>query len=164
MQGVQSRMVQAVEAGRLWSRPHRAIRWDCRVPGVVQPFLPHGAQYDQADFPENPRYPGLRDRRRNSGTLPLAEVLPASEPNCQRLGGRLWRPLGPDQLSARAQARRAVPGPRCHGRHYGPLIPALPWLLGFARDRRARNFFLGLAAITVVVTALTDWTADTSRA
>jgi hypothetical protein len=38
-----------------------------------------------------------------------------------------------------------------------PLIPALPWLFGFARDRRARNFFLGLAAISAIVTALTDW-------
>jgi hypothetical protein len=44
-----------------------------------------------------------------------------------------------------------------------PLIPALPWLLGFARDRRARNFFLGLAAISAIVTALTDWKAEPSR-
>lgn len=36
-------------------------------------------------------------------------------------------------------------------------LPALPWLLGFAGHRRARNFFLALTAITVVVTALTDW-------
>jgi hypothetical protein len=43
-----------------------------------------------------------------------------------------------------------------------PLIPALPWLLGFARDRRARNFFLGLAAITAIVTLLTDWQSPTT--
>jgi len=38
-----------------------------------------------------------------------------------------------------------------------PVFPVLPWLLGFARDRRGRNFFLALAAITAVVAALTDW-------
>lgn len=39
----------------------------------------------------------------------------------------------------------------------GLALPALPWLLGFASDRRARNFFLGLTGITMIVTALTDW-------
>ena len=43
------------------------------------------------------------------------------------------------------------------------VLPALPWLLGFARHRGARNFFLGLAAVTVVVTLLTDWDADAAR-
>ena len=59
--------------------------------------------------------------------------------------------------------KRALPF-KAHGAldaMMAPLIPALPWLLGFARDRRARNFFLALAAVTVVVTALTDW--DSSR-
>src|SRR5215217_4232328 len=124
-------MVEAVEAGLLWSRPHRAIRWNCKVAVPIPAISSSGAQYDQADFPENPRYPGLRDRRRNSGTLRLAEVLPSREPNRQGLGGRLWRPLGPDQLSARAQARRAVPGPRCHGRYYGPPDPGASLAPGF---------------------------------
>lgn len=39
----------------------------------------------------------------------------------------------------------------------GAAVPALPWLLGFAGERRARNFFLGLTGITLLVTALTDW-------
>lgn len=39
----------------------------------------------------------------------------------------------------------------------GLALPMLPWALGFANDRRARNFFLGLTAITATVTALTDW-------
>jgi hypothetical protein len=39
----------------------------------------------------------------------------------------------------------------------GALLPALPFVLGFGRDRAARNFFLGLAAVTVAVTMLTDW-------
>jgi hypothetical protein len=37
------------------------------------------------------------------------------------------------------------------------VLPALPWVLGFARHKAARNFFLALTAVTVVVTALTDW-------
>jgi hypothetical protein len=41
----------------------------------------------------------------------------------------------------------------------GVLLPAAPWILGFARDRRGRNLFLGLAAVSMVVTALTDWNA-----
>jgi hypothetical protein len=55
--------------------------------------------------------------------------------------------------------RRAVP----LGAHaaidsvMGLAIPAIPWVLGFASNRRARNFYLALAGITVVVTALTDW-------
>jgi hypothetical protein len=39
----------------------------------------------------------------------------------------------------------------------GAATPALPWLLGFADNRKARNFFLGLTAVTVAVTLLTDW-------
>ncbi len=56
---------------------------------------------------------------------------------------------------------RAVPF-RAHGAvdtAMGVLLPAVPWLFGFARDHRARNFFFGLAALTVLVTALTDWDA-----
>jgi hypothetical protein len=46
----------------------------------------------------------------------------------------------------------------------GFAIPALPWLLGFARHRAARNFFLGLTAITIVATLFTDWERDTVAA
>ncbi len=55
--------------------------------------------------------------------------------------------------------RRVVPF-RTHGwvdRAMGLAIPALPWVLGFSRHRRARNFFLGLTGVTMAVTALTDW-------
>lgn len=38
-------------------------------------------------------------------------------------------------------------------------LPAMPWLLGFAEHRPARNFFLGLTAMSLVVAALTDWDA-----
>lgn len=37
-----------------------------------------------------------------------------------------------------------------------PVLGAAPWLFGFAKDRTARNFFLGMAAITAVVTSLSQ--------
>lgn len=37
-----------------------------------------------------------------------------------------------------------------------PVIAAAPWLLGFADDKPARNFFLGMAAVTAVVTSLSQ--------
>ena len=57
-------------------------------------------------------------------------------------------------------ARRMVPF-RTHGiaeAVSGLALPAMPWALGFARHRRARNFFLGLTGLTFAVAALTDWT------
>ena len=62
----------------------------------------------------------------------------------------------------RPALKRAVPL-KAHGAAdavLGLAIPALPWLLGFSENRRARNFFLALTGITMVVTALTDWDAD----
>jgi hypothetical protein len=61
--------------------------------------------------------------------------------------------------------KREVPF-QAHGtvdRVMGLVIPALPWVLGFARDRRARNFFLALAGVTILVTALTDWNSEQSE-
>ena len=37
-----------------------------------------------------------------------------------------------------------------------PVLAGAPWLFGFARDRRARGFFLAMAAVTAVVTSLTQ--------
>lgn len=59
-------------------------------------------------------------------------------------------------------ARRLVPFP-AHGVAEGALgaaLPLLPKLLGFSHDRAAGNFLLGLTAVTAVVAALTDWTAN----
>ena len=55
--------------------------------------------------------------------------------------------------------KRAIPF-KAHGAAEvvtGLALPALPWALGFADNRAARNFFLGLTAVTAVVAALTDW-------
>ena len=45
----------------------------------------------------------------------------------------------------------------------GMALPAMPWLLGFASDRKARNSLLALAGITMTVTALTDWKTGRKR-
>lgn len=42
----------------------------------------------------------------------------------------------------------------------GMALPFLPKLLGFDDDRRARNFFLGLTALTAVTALMTDWNAS----
>ena len=58
-------------------------------------------------------------------------------------------------------ARKAVPF-KSHGATeimLGLALPFLPRLLGFDDDRRARNFFLGLTALTAVTALLTDWNA-----
>jgi hypothetical protein len=39
-------------------------------------------------------------------------------------------------------------------------LPVLPWALGFADHRAARNLCFGLTALTLVVAALTDWNRD----
>ena len=37
-----------------------------------------------------------------------------------------------------------------------PALAAAPWLFGFADDKPARDFFLAMAAVTAVVTSLTQ--------
>jgi hypothetical protein len=58
-------------------------------------------------------------------------------------------------------AKRVVPF-RGHGAvevAIGAALPFLPWMLGFSKNRRARNFFLGLTAVTAATALLTDWNA-----
>ena len=58
-------------------------------------------------------------------------------------------------------ARRMVPF-KGHGAAevaIGMALPFLPWVLGFAENRRARDFFLGLTALTAATALLTDWNA-----
>lgn len=58
-------------------------------------------------------------------------------------------------------ARRMVPF-KGHGATevlLGMALPFLPRLLGFDDDRRARNFFLGLTALTAATALMTDWNA-----
>jgi hypothetical protein len=45
----------------------------------------------------------------------------------------------------------------------GMLLPAMPWLLGFSENRAARNICFGLTALTLLVSALTDWDQKAPR-
>ena len=59
-------------------------------------------------------------------------------------------------------AKRMVPF-KAHGAAelaIAAALPVLPWALGFADNKAARNLFLGLTALTLVVSALTDWEAE----
>ena len=59
-------------------------------------------------------------------------------------------------------AKRLVPF-KAHGAAeavIGLALPFMPWLLGFSDHKPARNFFLGLTALTFVTAALTDWDAE----
>ena len=42
-------------------------------------------------------------------------------------------------------------------------LPAMPWLLGFGNHRAARNLCFGLTALTLIISALTDWNATNAR-
>jgi hypothetical protein len=62
-------------------------------------------------------------------------------------------------------AKRAIPF-KAHGiaeGAVGALLPALPFLLDFASQRRARNLCFALAGVTAVVSALTDWDKKSER-
>jgi len=62
--------------------------------------------------------------------------------------------------------RRALPF-KAHGAaeaFIGAMLPALPWMLGFSHHARARNFFLGLTALTAMTAVLTDWDKESERA
>ena len=90
----------------------------------------------------------------------LLDFPPAARTACDVLAG------GYAGLSALTDyplsVKRAVPF-KAHGAAeavVGLALPALPWVLGFARHKAARNYFLGLTALTFVVAALTDWDAE----
>ncbi len=58
--------------------------------------------------------------------------------------------------------KRLVPF-KAHGRielASGFALPLLPWVLGFAQHRAARNFLFALSAVTFVVWSLTNWDSE----
>jgi hypothetical protein len=61
--------------------------------------------------------------------------------------------------------KRLVPF-RTHGQiefASGFALPLLPWIVGFAQHRAARNFLAALSVITFAVWSLTDWEAETKN-
>ena len=45
----------------------------------------------------------------------------------------------------------------------GAALPFMPHLLGFNKDKRARNFIYGLTALTAGVALMTDWNSRQAR-
>jgi hypothetical protein len=45
----------------------------------------------------------------------------------------------------------------------GAALPMVPWMLGFSKHRPARNLFIGLAGLSMVVAMLTDWDKRSER-
>jgi hypothetical protein len=110
--------------------------------------------------PISPTLHGVLDYATVATTLLAPRLLDFPEPaaRASRLlaGSYLGLSLLTDYPLA---ARRVVPF-KAHGAAEvasGMVLPMLPWALGFAGDRTARNFFLGLTAVTAVVASLTDW-------
>jgi hypothetical protein len=110
----------------------------------------------------SPRLHGVLDYATVAATLAAPRLLgfpAAAERLCYGLAGSY---LGVSLLTDYPLAvRRAIPFP-AHGVTEGAIglaLPALPTALGFADHRAARNFVLGLTALTAVVAALTDWRA-----
>jgi hypothetical protein len=113
--------------------------------------------------PISPTLHGVLDYATVATTLLAPRLLAFPEPAtraCDLLAGSyLGLSLLTDYPLA---AKRAIPF-KAHGAAEvgsGLVIPTLPWAFGFADHRAARNFFLGLTAVTAVVAALTDWDAE----
>ena len=113
--------------------------------------------------PISPRVHGIIDYTTSLAVAAAPEAL-----NFPRAAKTLARSLagGYTGLSAVTDyplsAKRLVPF-KAHGAAelaIAAALPILPWALGFAENKAARNFFLGLTALTLVVSALTDWDSN----
>ena len=110
--------------------------------------------------PITPRLHGILDYATIAATLVAPRVLGFPKAAEQLSYGLASSYLGVSLLTDYPlAARRVIPFP-AHGATEGVIgaaLPVLPRTLGFADHRTARNFFLGLTALTAVVAALTDW-------
>ena len=111
----------------------------------------------------SPAMHGVLDYSTMAATLSAPKVLdfpaPAARATYALAAGYLAMSALTDYPPA---LRRRIPF-TAHGKTdmmLGLALPAVPWLLGFSKDKRARNFFLALTGVTLLVTALTDWSAD----
>jgi hypothetical protein len=93
----------------------------------------------------------------------LMRLSPRAAATCYTLaGGYAMLSLLTDYPLA---AKREIPF-KAHGVAEGAiaaLLPAAPYLLGFAGQQRARNLCFALASVTAVVAALTDWDKQSER-
>ncbi len=110
--------------------------------------------------PITPRIHGILDYATVVGTAAAAQLLPVSPKARRTMLALAGGYLGLSALTDYPLSlRRVVPFP-AHGAAeagLGLLLPFLPGLLGFSRDRVGRNALFALTAITAVVAPLTDW-------
>jgi len=113
--------------------------------------------------PISPRVHGILDYT-TSAAVAAAPALYNFPPKARRLFASLA--AGYTGLSAVTNyplsAKRLVPF-KAHGAAEAAIALALPFMpraLGFRRHRAARNLCYGLTALTFVVAALTDWSAE----
>jgi hypothetical protein len=113
--------------------------------------------------PISPRVHGVLDYTTSATVMAMPRIMKFPKP-ARRLCDALA--TGYTGLSAVTNypmsVRRTVPF-KAHGAAelaIAAALPAMPWLLGFAGHKAARNFCFGLTALTVVVAALTDWEAE----
>jgi hypothetical protein len=113
--------------------------------------------------PISPRVHGLLDYT-TSGAVALAPRVVPMPKKAQRLFESLA--AGYTGLSAVTDyplgVKRVAPF-KAHGAAelvIAAMLPAMPWVLGFADNKAARNLCFALTGLTLVVAALTDWEAD----
>jgi hypothetical protein len=113
--------------------------------------------------PISPRIHGVLDYTTSAAVAAAPVLLDFPKP-----ARRLFESLAGGYTSLSAvtdypmSVRRVVPF-KAHGAAelaIAAALPAMPWVLGFSKHRFARNMCFGLAALTVVVAALTDWDED----
>ena len=110
--------------------------------------------------PISPRVHGMLDYSTAAAVAAAPRIMDLPTP-----AARLFESLagGYTALSAVTDyplsVRRVVPF-KGHGAAelaIGLALPVMPWLMGLADNRAARNLCFGLTALTLVVAALTDW-------
>ena len=113
--------------------------------------------------PISPRIHGVLDYATVATTAAIPRALDFPEAAARLCYGLAGSYFGLSMLTDYPlSAKRTIPF-KAHGATEGAIglaLPALPWALGFAKHRAARNYVLGLTALTFVVSALTDWNAN----
>ena len=113
--------------------------------------------------PISPRVHGVIDYTTSAAVAAAPRVLNLPRPARMLFDGLAAGYTGLSAVTDYPLAvKRAVPF-KAHGGAelaIAAVLPALPWVLGFADNKVARNLCFGLTALTLVVAALTDWDSD----
>lgn len=111
-------------------------------------------------MPISPRVHGAIDYSTIAATAAAPRVLGFSERAARAAYGLAGGYLALSALTDYSPSLKRLVPLKAHATTdmvLGAALPALPWALGFAKDRRARNFYFSLTAFGLLATALTDW-------